>query len=69
MISIEEIFSDNYIKAFGGITEVRAALTMARIHQHMGDSTLAHAFATAGLANLGRATILEPQFREILARI
>lgn len=69
MISIEEIFSDNYIKAFGGMTEVRAALTMARIHQHLGDSDLARAFASAGMANLGRATVLEPQFREVLARI
>lgn len=69
MISIDQIFADNYIDAFGGVTEVRAALTMARIHEHMGNLDLARAFATAGISNLGRATGLKPRFREILDRI
>jgi len=69
MISIEESFANNYIEAFGGITEVRAALTMARIHQHLGNSDLAHAFATAGMENLDRAAVLKPRFQEILDRI
>ncbi len=69
MVSIEEIFADNYIEAFGGITEVRAALTMARIHEYMGSLDLARAFANAGMTNLGRATVLKPHFQEILDRI
>lgn len=69
MISIEEIFSGNYIEVFGGITEVRAALTMARVHEHMGNPDLARAFATAGMTSLGRATVLKPQFEEILERV
>lgn len=69
MISLDQIFADNYIDAFGGVTEVRAALTMARIHENIGNLDLARAFATAGMSNLGRATPLKSSFREILDRV
>ena len=69
MISIDQIFTDKYIDAFGGVTEVRAALTMARIHEHLGNFDLARAFAAAGMTNIGRATALKPRFRELLDRI
>lgn len=68
MISLDQIFADNYIEAFGGITEVRAALTMARIHGYLGNLDLARQFAEAGITNLGRATALAPCFKEILGR-
>ena len=66
MIALDEIRADNYIKVFGGITAVRAALTMARIHRHLGNNDEAGAFAEAGLANLGRGIRVKPQLEEIL---
>ncbi len=66
MIALSDIRFGNYIKVFGGVTEVGAALTMARIHAHLGNNSEARAFANAGLENLGRAIALKTKFIEIL---
>lgn len=66
MLSIEDIEKKDYIKVFGGITQQRGALTMARIHMRLGDIPKAREFAKIGLANLGRAVALKPAFEEIL---
>ena len=68
MISVDDISSRDFIDIFGGLTNVRAALTMARVNEHIGNLDSARAFAHAGLENLGRATMLEAQFTEILER-
>ncbi len=68
MVSVDDISSNEFIHVFGGITNVRAALTMARVNEHIGELRLAQAFAQVGLENLGRATVLEVQFKEILER-
>ncbi len=67
-ISLDDVLSGSYIDVLGGVTNVRAALTMARIHEHLGDRDLAHAFAKAGLERVERATSLIPRFEEILER-
>jgi len=46
--------------------ETRTLLALARIYRHIGDAARAKGFAARGLANLGRATLLEPAFRAIL---
>lgn len=51
------------------LTAVSAALAMARIHAHLANADLARAFASFGLANLGRATGLTSGFDEVLSRI
>lgn len=67
MISVDEIKQGAYRHTFGGITKVRAALTMARIHLHLGNVVAGKQFAAAGLANIGGATLLRPEFEKILA--
>ena len=69
MISIDDVSSKRFIKVFGGVTDVRAALTMARVHLHLGKFDTARQFADVGLKNLGRATVLRPQFLKILEQI
>ena len=66
MLSIEDIENNDYIKVFGGDTQQRGALAMARIHKHLGDISKAKEFAKIGLNNLGRAVALKPAFEEII---
>lgn len=67
MISVDEIKQESYIHKFGGITPVRAALAMARIHTHLGNAIESKQFAEAGLANIGHADLLRRDFESIPA--
>ncbi|MDJ0759699.1 MAG: DUF4304 domain-containing protein [Woeseiaceae bacterium] len=66
MISLDDVSRRKFVGAFGNVSVVRAALTMARIHQHLGNRELAMLFAQAGMENIGRATSLRPEFQTIL---
>lgn len=66
LISLDEISAGRFSNTFGAVSVVRAALTIARVHQHLGNRTLAVEFARAGMENIGRATSLIPQFMELL---
>ena len=66
MISLDDVKRGAYLHTFGGITDVRAALTMARIHVHLGNVVSAKQFAAVGLANIGDATLLRREFENIL---
>jgi hypothetical protein len=50
---------------FAAATGPRLALTLARIHQHLGDETQARIYAEVGLAQLGSAKALEAPLRQI----
>jgi hypothetical protein len=65
MISIDAVRHGAYIEAFGGITSVRAALVMARIHAGLGHAAESRRFASAGLANIGGATILRGELERL----
>jgi hypothetical protein len=67
MISVDEIKREAYLHSFGGITDVRAALAMARIRVHLGNVIEGKQFAAAGLAKIGGATLLRREFENILA--
>ena len=67
MISVDEIKRGVYLQVFGGITDVRAALMMARIHVHLGNVIKAREFAAVGLEHIGGATLLRPELESILA--
>jgi hypothetical protein len=67
MISVDEIKQGSYVHMFGGITPVRAALAMARIHLHWGHTIESKQFAEVGLANIGAANLLRREFESILA--
>ena len=69
MCSVDEVSKGKLRQAFGPVSAVRAALTIARVHQHLGNETLAKAYARAGLENIGHASSLEPQFRSILDHV
>ncbi len=66
LISIEEIIKKDFIDIFDGITCQRGALVMARIHEHLGNTSIAGKFAQAGLDNLGGAVLLKSAFEKIL---
>ena len=51
---------------FGPITISRMALAMARIHEHIGNRTLARQFAEVGLAKVGNAKALISRFQKII---
>ena len=67
MISVDEIKQGSYLYTFGGITSVRAALAMARVHTHLGNTIESKQFAEAGLENIGNASLLRREFESILA--
>jgi len=69
MLSVDDVLSGKFLTRFGGVTAVRGALTMARVHRYLGNTGLARDFANAGLKNLGRATALEPHFLEVLGNV
>ncbi len=59
-LSIEKVTGTELIDVAGGaITPVRAALTMARIHRHLGNTELQHQYAEAGLQVINRASSLK----------
>ncbi len=66
MFTIDDFERNDLLYVFGATTIQRGALTMARVHCHLGNNSKAKAFANLGLKNLGRATILQPQYEEIL---
>ena len=67
MVSVEEMKKSESLDIFGGVNQERGPLTMARIHQHLGNSSKAKAFATFGLENLNGAIILKPEYEKILS--
>jgi len=66
MFTIDDFKKKDWLYVFGDVTLQRGVLTMARIHCHLGNKSRAKEFAIFGLENLGRATILRPQYEEIL---
>ena len=66
MFTIDDFMRKDCLYVFGHVTLQRGALTMARIHRHLGNMSKARKFAIFGLQNLGRATVLKPQYEEIL---
>ena len=66
MFTIDDFKKKDSLYVFGYITLQRGALTMARIHIHLGNMEKAREFANFGLQNIGRATVLQPQYEEIL---
>ena len=67
LFSLDEVNGDTYIDKLGGITSVRAALAMARIHEHLGNTSESKQFAALGLANIGSGTLLQSEFESLLA--
>jgi len=65
-LSIDALKMNQEVSVFGIMARPRAALTMARIHQHLGDLNKAKEFAIFGLENIGRATSLRPALEKIL---
>ena len=65
MITLDQLRSENFINAFGGVTIPRAALVMARIQVHMGNSDRAAEFARAGLEKLGSASGLRSELQRL----
>lgn len=68
MIPLEQIESEEYISAFGGVVPVYGALVMAKINKHLGKIGLCRDYAKSGLKVLGRATALKPEL-ELLAKV
>ena len=66
MFTIDDLKKKDSLYVFGHVTLQRGALTMARIHLHLGNMAKAREFAIFGLQNLGRATVLQSQYEEIL---
>ena len=53
LIPLDRVQTDECLDVFGGITAARAALAMARVHKHLGNDSLAMAFASQGLRHVG----------------
>ncbi len=69
--SIEaELSSRNYqsgeFSSALGVTLVRAALSLAYIYQHQGNTKMQFHFANIGLENIGRATSLKKEFESLI---
>lgn len=67
MISVDEINRKSFVDKFGGIIPVRAVLTMARIHNHLGNTIQSKQFAEVGLINIGHADLRRSEFQNILS--
>ena len=65
LISVNELRDAEYLETLGGMTVPRAALTMARVHQHLGNTAQASQYASIGLQRLGRATALSAELEDI----
>jgi hypothetical protein len=67
MLPLDKFEAHDFRKCFGRLTTVtRAALAMARIHEHLGNTQLATQFAAKGLERVGRASSLIPHFEKII---
>jgi hypothetical protein len=65
MISLAQLRGGEYINAFGGVTIPRAALAMARIQEHMGNSHRAAEFARACLETICKASGLRSELERL----
>lgn len=65
-VTISELEKQLNQSPFISSTPCRGALTMARIHNHIGNRTQAKKFAEYGITNLGNATALLEDFKKIL---
>ena len=66
IFTIERIKKDKYSGSFKDKNLVRGALTMARIYEHLEQIENAKIFAKIGYENIGKATLLKPEFEKIL---
>ena len=64
-LSIEELKKSKDLNVFGIVAQPRGALSMARIQQHLGNPEMANKFASYGLENIGKATVLRPALEKI----
>lgn len=66
MFTIGDFNKKDWLTVFGDITLQRGVLTLARIHLYLGNMAKAREFATFGIENLGKATVLRPQYQGVL---
>ena len=64
-ISPNDIAAGRDFEIWGPVASVHAALTFARINQHLGNHAIAREFAQAGLVDLQRAPILREKLEAI----
>lgn len=55
----------SFLKGFGGVTVPRIALTLAKVHAHMGNTPSSAEYARIGLQNLGKAVALKSELEEL----
>ncbi|HSB65773.1 MAG TPA: DUF4304 domain-containing protein [Anaerolineales bacterium] len=65
LIKLEDLDNEWPIVPEYAFTPGRAALTMARIHKHLGDYELARQFALAGLQRIGKAKALLEELEKL----
>jgi hypothetical protein len=65
MVSPESLRAGRVGEGFAAVTGPRLALSLARIHRHLGDMALAQTYASIGLEHIGAAAALEAPLREI----
>jgi len=69
MFSVEDILNSEHFGTPWNITNVRAALAMARINKSLGRIDLAHAHARVGLNLIKSSSSLKELFEDVLCKI
>jgi hypothetical protein len=65
LIKLDDLYKNERVVPEYAFTSARAALTMAHIHKHMGNTDLARRFAQAGLERIGKAKGLLEELEQL----
>jgi hypothetical protein len=66
LIKLEDLAKDWRIVPEYSFLPGRAGLSMARIHQHLGNKELARKFAESGLERVGKARTIRSELEKLL---